>query len=306
LDVPEEQIFDVPVDLAVGPEGRIYVLDSRDNNIKVFTGEGKFLSAFSREGSGPGELSRPWIMAFVNTRLHVVDTNNGRVQVFTAEGTFQRSYKVATDFGVGMAFGPEGLLYINTRGFRSPKLIRVYDTQGEQVQEFGEVEGEPFQFSDFTVIKNDIKAGRIPATFKNDALPVAGKDGTIWAIYRSLPQIAFFSREKELQKSLSLDIDEYCGIYDHFRAENKKIENEPHRFYPLRYVSDATFGPGGNLYVLLNAIDEMKVLVFGDDGSLVRSLQGPEDRISRIDFDSQGRLYALGSESHYIYRFAID
>jgi hypothetical protein len=205
-----------------------------------------------------------------------------------------------------MAFGPEGLLYVNTRGFRSPKIIRVYDTQGKQVKEFGDVEGEPFEFFDFTAIKADIQSGRIPATFKNEALLAVGRDGTVWAIYRSMPRIALYSREKELQKSLSLDIEEYSGIYGHFREENKKIENEPHRYYPLRYVNDAVLDPGGNLYVLLNTIEGMKVLVFSDDGSVLRTLQGPEDRISRIDFDSQGRLYALGSDSHYIYRFTLD
>jgi WD40 repeat protein len=306
LDVPEEQIFDVPIDLAVGPEGRIYILDSRDNNIKVFTGDGKYISTLSREGSGPGELNRPWTLAFVNGRLHVVDTNNGRVQVFSSEGTIQRSYKVAADFGVGMAFGPEGLLYVNTRGFRSPKLIQVYDTQGQRVQEFGEVEGEPLEFFDFTAIKKDIKDGRIPAVFKNEVQPVPGVEGTIWAVYRSLPRLVQYSRKGELQATLNLDIEEYDSIYAHFRQENEKIENEPHRFYPLRYVNDAVSDSQGNLFLLLNVADRMTVLVFGRDGSLIKTVRGPEDRVSRIDFDREGRLYALGSESHYIYRFKLD
>ncbi len=33
---------------------------------------------------------------------------------------------------------------------------------------------------------------------------------------------------------------------------------------------------------------------------------GPADRISRIDFDEKGRLYALGAESHFVYRFVLD
>ena len=105
---------------------------------------------------------------------------------------------------------------------------------------------------------------------------------------------------------MDLDIEEYDSIYAHFQQENEKIENEPHRFYPLQYVNDAASDTQGNLYLLLNAADKKKVLVFGNDGSLLRSLQGPEDRVSRIDFDSEGRLYALGSESHYIYRFTLD
>jgi len=36
LDVPKEKSFDNPVDMTISKKGLIYVLDSKDNNIKVF------------------------------------------------------------------------------------------------------------------------------------------------------------------------------------------------------------------------------------------------------------------------------
>ncbi|MGB2905523.1 MAG: NHL repeat-containing protein [Candidatus Aminicenantaceae bacterium] len=307
LDVPEEQMFAAPIDMAVGPEGRVYVLDSRDNNIKVFASDGRFLTTFSREGSGPGELSRPWTLAFINGRLHVVDTGNGRIQVFSSEGSYQRSYQMAADLGVGMSFAPDGRLFINTRGFRSPKLIRVFDTQGQRQQEFGDVQGDSYEFFDFASIKNDIKKGRIPNIFKNDVHPVVGPDGTVWAVHRGLPLILRYSQEEELLSRHELDIKEYAAIHGSFLEENKKIENEPSRFFPLRYVTDVVVDALGDLYVLLNLAAPMTVLVFAqDDGSLLKTLVGPADRISRINFDQQGRLYALGADSHFIYRFSLD
>ncbi len=54
LDLPAEQMFAAPTDLAVGSKDRVYVLDSRDSNIKVFSMDGKFLTTFGREGAGPG------------------------------------------------------------------------------------------------------------------------------------------------------------------------------------------------------------------------------------------------------------
>jgi WD40 repeat protein len=306
LDVPEQQIFDSPIDLAAGPDGRIYVLDSRDSNIKLFTEKGEYLKTVSRKGEGPGELNRPWIASFVGDELFVVDSRNGRIQVFSPEGDYLRSYKVAADFGVGMAFAADGSLHINTRGFRSPHLIQVYDTQGERVQEIGEVEGKALEYFDFTAIKNDIKSGRIPASFRNDIHPAVAADGMIWAIYRGVPRLAKYSREGKLLLSRKIDVEHYDKIYQAFREENKKLEGKPSMFFPLRYVSDAAIGPHGNLYALLNTADRMTVLVFGGEGTLLKILEGPDDRISRIDFDREGRLYALGSESHYIYRFALD
>lgn len=48
LDVPAEQYFDTPVDLSVDKDGKIYVLDSRDNNIKVFKEDGIFVQIFRK------------------------------------------------------------------------------------------------------------------------------------------------------------------------------------------------------------------------------------------------------------------
>ncbi|MFA9454139.1 MAG: hypothetical protein ACERK6_09510 [Candidatus Aminicenantaceae bacterium] len=136
---------------------------------------------------------------------------------------------------------------------------------------------------------------------------MVGPDGTVWAVHRGLPLIVRYTREGELLSTHKLDIKEYAAIHGSFLEENKKIENEPNRFFPLKYVNDVVISAQGDLHVLLNLPAPMTVLVFAqDDGSLLKTLKGPPDRISRINFDQQGRLYALGADSHYIYRFSLD
>jgi hypothetical protein len=48
LDVPLEQPFNNPVDITISKEGDIYVLDSNDNNIKVFESGGSFVKCIGR------------------------------------------------------------------------------------------------------------------------------------------------------------------------------------------------------------------------------------------------------------------
>jgi sugar lactone lactonase YvrE len=90
--------FKGPTGIAVNPiggldhEGYIYVSDSGNNRIEVFTPECKFVEAFGTAGSGNGQLLAPMGLAFGQvTSIHhwkqpyvllVADSGNHRVEVF--------------------------------------------------------------------------------------------------------------------------------------------------------------------------------------------------------------------------------
>jgi len=166
LDVPEEQMFSLPIDLALSKEGLIYVLDSKDNNIKVFQENGSFIKCLGREGSGPGEFSRPWILDIIENKIYVADTNSRRIEVFNEDGKYERSFKVPIRFGSGMTFDSKGCLYLNTRGFRNPKLISVYDKEGLLIREFGNLEAEPVKIYNFPLIKKKLERAKFPMPSK--------------------------------------------------------------------------------------------------------------------------------------------
>ena len=46
--------------------GRIYVADSCNHRIQVFSPEGKFLRSYGKAGTGPGELSYPYDIAWIS------------------------------------------------------------------------------------------------------------------------------------------------------------------------------------------------------------------------------------------------
>ncbi len=57
LDGPEEYLFGSIYSIAVGGEGRVYVLDGQAKEIRVFDSDGAYVETVARGGEGPGELN---------------------------------------------------------------------------------------------------------------------------------------------------------------------------------------------------------------------------------------------------------
>jgi ABC-type Fe3+ transport system permease subunit/DNA-binding beta-propeller fold protein YncE len=73
--------------LGIGPDDRLYVADSCNHRVQIFSRDGQFLSAFGRPGSAPGELSYPYdVRIDAEGNRFVCEFGNSRVQIFDAEG----------------------------------------------------------------------------------------------------------------------------------------------------------------------------------------------------------------------------
>ena len=304
MDIPEEQFLNIPVDITVSKEGQVYILDSRDNNIKIFQKDGSFMKCIGREGGGPGEFERPWILELIEDKIYVADTENGRIQVLTKDGKYQRSFKVPITFGYGMAFDSKGNLYLNTQGFRSPKVIAIYDNQGYLIREIGNLEGKSFDFYNITLIRNQIRKGQIPDSFKNDLLLIIDNKGNIFAVHQALNKFKKFSRNGEILSMVKIEAKEYKNIYKAFVQKNE-ADKRP-GFYPLHYINDLALDDKENLYILLNEPSRMIIFVYSNEGEFKGKLLGAEDNISRIAISHDDILYALGKETHFIYKFSLD
>ena len=79
--------------IAVDAAGYIYVVDSLDNCVQVFTAAGDYSFRFGSTGNQPGQFSMPSGIAYEKTanQLAVADTLNGRVQFFDVTGAYQKS-----------------------------------------------------------------------------------------------------------------------------------------------------------------------------------------------------------------------
>jgi len=103
--------FNRPSDVLVAPNGAVFVADGHGgaSNARIvkLTAEGKFIKAWGRKGSAPGEFDTPHSLAMDSQgRLFVGDLRNFRVQIFDQEGQFLAEWK---------QFGMPGGLYIDGR-----------------------------------------------------------------------------------------------------------------------------------------------------------------------------------------------
>ena len=96
---PEES-FDMIVALDVLKDGTAYVLDMKDNRVKIFDGRGRFLRAFGKKGQGPGELNQPvGLIITPENEVLVEDVVNQRLAVFSLDGKFLRHISTAKALG---------------------------------------------------------------------------------------------------------------------------------------------------------------------------------------------------------------
>ena len=94
---PGTDEFDAPTDVAIAPNGDIFVADGHTGGgtakgnarIVKFDKDGKFIKTWGKKGMGPGEFDLPHTLAFDSRgRLFVGDRQNNRIQIFDQNGKF--------------------------------------------------------------------------------------------------------------------------------------------------------------------------------------------------------------------------
>ncbi len=69
-------------------EGSVYVLDSADADIKIYSRDGAYRRTIGRKGQGPGEFRLPNDLDVFGGRLYVADSANRRLQILDADGEY--------------------------------------------------------------------------------------------------------------------------------------------------------------------------------------------------------------------------
>ena len=129
--------------------GRLFVADTRANDIKVFDGNGELIDTLGSAGDMPGRLNAPTYLAFADGLLYVTDTLNSRIQVFDAEGNAVRQFG---ERGIyignlarpkGISVDSEGNVYVVESYFDH---LLIFDREGRFLLPIGGTGGGPGEF----------------------------------------------------------------------------------------------------------------------------------------------------------------
>ncbi|MDP6609252.1 MAG: peptidyl-alpha-hydroxyglycine alpha-amidating lyase family protein [Vicinamibacterales bacterium] len=115
-------ILNTPCDVAVGPDGSIYVGDGHEGQnsddpttvgrIAKFSADGEFLMSWGQWGAEPGDIRTPHALLFDDAgRLIVADRGNNRLQIFDQDGNYLEEFKQFSRPS-DMDFGPDGMIYV--------------------------------------------------------------------------------------------------------------------------------------------------------------------------------------------------
>jgi DNA-binding beta-propeller fold protein YncE len=112
--------FHYPTDVAVAPNGDLYISDGYGNaRVHRFSPDGRLLHSWGEPGTGPGEFRIPHGIAVDRDgRVWVADRENSRLQIFDAEGRFVAEWAdLARPCAVFV--DPQGTVYVAELGFRA-------------------------------------------------------------------------------------------------------------------------------------------------------------------------------------------
>ena len=95
--------FRKPTSEAFDNSGDLWVVDSGNNRVQVFSAEGALLKTLGSEGTGGSQFKSPWgiVISKSTGNAYVTDVTNDRVEEFSSTGTFVRT------FGFGVSNGEE-------------------------------------------------------------------------------------------------------------------------------------------------------------------------------------------------------
>lgn len=127
--------FNLPRDVAIGKDGRLYVVDGGNFRVQVFDKDGKPIKAFGKVGKQLGQFARPKEIATdAEGNVYVVDAAFGNFQIFNPDGELLMYIGNRSERGgpgeyllpSGIAVDEDGRVYFVDQWFRKVDVFRPY------------------------------------------------------------------------------------------------------------------------------------------------------------------------------------
>jgi DNA-binding beta-propeller fold protein YncE len=125
--------FNLPRDIAIGKDGRLYVVDGGNFRVVVFDREGRYLRSFGSVGKQYGQFARPKEIAVDPAgNVYVVDSAFGNFQIFDPDGALllfvgsrnERDGPARYMLPSGIAVDEDGRVFVVDQWFRKLEVYR--------------------------------------------------------------------------------------------------------------------------------------------------------------------------------------
>ena len=274
------RVTNFPVDLALGQEGRIYVLCRSEaaSQVRTITLDDENLGAFGSKGAGDGQFLWPaGIAVDRDETVYVSDEGQHTINRFDHEGRFLGRWGAHGD-GDGELNRPSGI------AFDADDNLYVSDTLNHRVQKFtrdgaflasfggyGSGQGELDMPWGVTV---DELGDVYVADWRNDRVQkFSGSGEPVLSIGSS------GSGDGELNRPAGVEVDPHGDIYVADSGNNRVQLFDQRGEYVQKFLGDGTLSKSGRTYMLANA-RPMRLRAMADLDQ-TKLLRGP--RAVRVD-----------------------
>lgn len=235
--------------VAVDRAGNVYVADSDNNRVQVFSAKGSFLRKWGSIGTGDGQFTRSEdVDVAPDGSIWVADDGGERFQLFSKTGAFQASVSVTSELARGVAVDANGDLLAAVEGSAKAGFRRYTGSGGSWTETGGLFGGEPLMRAD------DIEAS---------------PDGTVYLIrqgtqgggdwlerYSSAGQLVKKTKlgPGDGNRGLAVDLDCNVLVGDWNGGGIAKLSPSGKRLASIGLSTqsrDVAVGPTGDVYVLL-------------------------------------------------------
>ena len=302
-----EDFFGMISKVVIGPEGTIYLLDTRLSEVPVYSSSGERLNTLSRQGEGPGEVNTPSNLLFMpDGTLGIVQVFPGKITKIQLDGTpagvvnvgggdptsggFLQVYDCMRS-GDDLVISGEAISQSQTSQTRT-NFLGIFDQEGNEKIRLLETP----RIFDFTNAKFD-ETVNFAVDFRKFAV---GPDGRIYAATaRDEYIVKVFNPDGTVDRIIEREYESVQRTDEEYNRVKTTMETAIRAPFPVEItvshtepdISTVEIGPDGLVWVRTShgVIDQpdgilMTVDVFDLDGHFVRQVAARCDGDGEEDY----------------------
>jgi hypothetical protein len=241
--------------MTIDPDGLLYVPDDREDEILVFSQDGRLVRRFGQTGQGPGDFMRPTGVSCGQNFVAVRESQNRRFQLFSLEGKYLSGFR-PTKYYQPFIISGDSLIGIEMV-FQAPppedraSLITIMDLAGHIKRRFGVYR----------------KEGKANHRLLNEACLAVTSEDHLAVAFHFVPMVRLYS----MTGTLIREFETESGIIDVFGLMNKNAREtmEPGT-PPQGFLANAIYADDHGIYIAIAAPTRFEIILYNENGERLK------------------------------------